>query len=723
MGFLFNKSSTISNTQNKVGALRIQSSTQGLPLQLVYGTNRISPNLIWYGDFTAVPHTETSEAGGKGGGQQISNTSYTYTTAVALGLGEGAYVGAEDQQLLRVWAGKDIKTASELGLSFFGGGLGQNPWGYLVTNHADQALFYPFYAYVAAEAFPLGESDSLPNLSFEVRGIPTPQGEAYSVCTPDANPGLIMEDLINNARYGFQFGSLNGVQVDVTDFADYCSVANFFCSPVYAEQRPAADILEELALMGNSAIVWSYSTPAADSFGIKVVPYGDLEISRQPKLAGNGPSCSLGSVATFTPNLTPEYSLTNDDFLAALGEPPVRVIRKRQADTYNVVQIECLDRGNSYNSHVAEAKDLLDIQTYGVRAKDVISLHAICDPEIGRALAQVILQRNLYIRNTYEFTVGWKYGRLEPMDIVALTDINIGFTERPVRIVSITESESGQLSMTAEDLSVGVSTPSNYGFQNSQGYVTNNNVDPGQTNDPVVFQPPVSISGIPQIWIGASGGPDWGGAQVWASDDDASYSRAATITNPARYGELTANFPAHNDPDTVNTLSVDLTESGGAISSATVAQADAGDTLTYLEGELIAYTDATLTAPFEYDLDTYIRRGQKCTVPTAHLVGAKFMRLDSAVQKVDISESRVGSTIYLKLLSFNKTGGGSYTLDQVTSIPYVVQPVGVVVTGGAVPSTIAAGQVLCIPPDAQYSVLGRMTCDGRINCDGTLIVT
>ena len=54
---------------------------------------------------------------------------------------------------------------------------------------------------------------------------------------------------------------------------------------------------------------------------------------------------------------------------------------------------------------------------------------------------------------------------------------------------------------------------------------------------------------------------------------------------------------------------------------------------------------------------------------------------------------------------------------------YTVQPVGIVLTNGVAPSTINAGQLLCVPEGAQYSVLGRMTNYGRINLHGRLIVT
>lgn len=718
MGFLFQSTQKISNSENRIGALRVQSSTQGLPIPVVYGTTRVSPNVIWYGDFTAIANTQSSQQGGKGGGGvEVTNTSYTYTVAVALALLHGPLAASVETVIPQIWSNKDLTSMGGLGMSYFTGSLNQGTWSHLDTNHPAESLNYPSVAYVAHEAFPLGGSDSLPNLSFEVRGLlNTSNTSTVTACTPDENPGLVAQDLLTSPVYGLPLAPT----LDVNGFIEYCYASNFLCSPAYIAQRPAADILSELTQIGNSAIVWTGANV------LKVIPYGDLPVSYQGFEPGGGPNpdcCVPGSVYTFTPDLAPAYNLELDDFIAQPGTPPVRVYRKRQSDSFNLIQVECLDRSNSYNIYVAEARDQAAVEQYGIKAKDVITLHAVCDPAIARSVAQTILQRELYIRNTYEFSLGYRFSRLEPMDIVTLTEPGIGAVNKLVRINTLDESPEGLLKVTAEELTVGVSTPGDYATQGTGGFVVDNSVAPGQTNAPVIFQPPIEISGIPQIWIGASGGENWGGAQIWASDDDASYSQVGVITNPARYGVITNNFPAHFDPDTTNNLSVNLTLSRGNLSTATIAQADAGDTLTYLDGELIAYTDATLTSPYNYTLSGYIRRGRRCTIAAAHTVGADVMRLDGAVQRINISESRVGSTVYIKLLSFNKNGSGLLALDDVTPIPYVVQPVGVVVTGGAIPSTIAADQVLCIPPAAQYTVLGRLTCNGRINCDGTLIIT
>mgnify|MGYP001610072189 CR=1 FL=1 len=138
MGGLFGGGQTISTEEPRIGALLIQTSAYGLPIPIVYGTTRISGNLIWYGDFTAVAHTETQSSGGKGGGgATTSNTTYTYTTALQLGLCEGPGVS-----LGALWASKEQSTPAAKGFSTFLGTYPQSPWGYLTTNHPGEDLGY-----------------------------------------------------------------------------------------------------------------------------------------------------------------------------------------------------------------------------------------------------------------------------------------------------------------------------------------------------------------------------------------------------------------------------------------------------------------------------------------------------------------------------------------------------------------------------------------------------
>jgi hypothetical protein len=95
------------------------------------------------------------------------------------------------------------------------------------------------------------------------------------------------------------------------------------------------------------------------------------------------------------------------------------------------------------------------------------------------------------------------------------------------------------------------------------------------------------------------------------------------VLAPARQGVLTAVLaaPPGANPDTTDTLSVSLVESGGALSGGTTADAQNGVTLCLVDNELLAYATATLTGTNAYNL-TYLYRGFYGTAAAAHATGA-----------------------------------------------------------------------------------------------------
>lgn len=656
MAGLFGSSKTIYNTENKIGALRIQNSSQGLPVPIVIGKTRITSNLLWYGDFTAIPHTEQQSGGGKGGGGVTTETTtYTYTVGAIFGLMEGPAAQANFVQT--VWSNKDVYDSSNLsvlGLSEFDGGYGQLPWTFLTTSHANEALAYRGNAYAANAAFDLGGSDGLPNLSFEVVGF---------LGNTDQNPADCVNLLLTADKYGAGWPASH--LGNLSEFQAYAAAAGFLISPALVAQSQMSSILTALMQVGNTAIFWSDDL-------LKFKPYADT------------------AVGSYTPDLTVQYHLGYSDFMPDPGTDPVVLDRKRQADAYNSVKIECLDRSNQYNPYIAEAKDQWAIDTFGLRPMEQITAHAICDPDIARSVAQTILQRVLYVRNVYKFKIGWRYGRLEPMDIVGITDAKLALVDQPVRITSIEEDGNGFLSIEAEELTIGVSTPGSYGTQTSNGSTPQSAISPGNAVAPVMFQPPLALTGgTPQIWLGTAGGPNWGGAEIWASQDNASFQRMGIVTAPARFGTLTANLASGSDPDTTHNIAVDLTTSNGVLTSASNAVADAGGTLSYLSGangssELIDYTVANLTSAYHYTLSGYLRRGQVGTVPASHANGSQFMRLDGAVAAVDVPIALFGTTIYVKLLSFNTVGGAKQELSDVAAYTFNVAAQ-VIVSGSGYP--------------------------------------
>ncbi|MFX6969091.1 phage tail protein, partial [Acinetobacter baumannii] len=388
------------------------------------------------------------------------------------------------------------------------------------------------------------------------------------------------------------------------------------------------------------------------------------------KIRSFGDSAITGTGVTFTPDLTPVYHLTDDDFIG--DDEPVRVRRSRDTDAYNHVQIEYINRYNQYNTETVEAKDQANIEMYGLRTEDPVENHFFCEPKIARHAAQLRLQRLLYVRNEYEFNLGWKYCRLEPMDILTLTESGLGLDKFPVRITRIEEDESGMLTVTAEELSIGSRSAIEYDSQVSNGY-QGGNEEPGNVNAPSIFEPPLDLTdGKNQVWVAVSGGANWGGCNVWVSLDNTTYEMIGTIYGSARYGQLVTTVDADD-----TTLQVEL-NTASQIFSGTLEDAQADQTLCKVGDEYFNYQVATLNGSGLYTLSDVLRG--RFDDAQSHNAGEPFVRLDKAIFKYPYNEGLVEKQIFLKFTSFNGLERKEQTLDEVTAYSYTLsggRPAGV----------------------------------------------
>lgn len=645
MGGVFG-STTISTSDKRINSMRIQQSAYGLTQPLVYGKNRVAANMFWYGDFKSTAHTTTTKSGGKGGKTKTKNTTYTYSASLMLGLCEnkikdiGIIWRDKEQIVTKTEGGVQLKPIDQIGFELFDGD--HNPvWGYLASKHPDEAVHYPFLGYVACANYDLGGSAALSNHNFEVISDIT-----FSETIHDANPADVIEDFITNPRYGAA-PSLN--MADLSEFRTYCAATNLLISPALTEQREAFEIINEIVEAVNCAVV-----PSPD--GLKIRSYGDSAVT------GNG--------VTFTPNLEPVYHLTDDDFLGE--DQPVRVRRSRDTDAYNHCQIEYVNRFNQYNTETVEAKDQANIEMFGLRTQDPVKFDFFCEPKIARHAVQLLLQRKLYVRNEYEFELGWKYCRLEPMDIVTITDESLGLNQFLVRITRVEEDEEGVLSITAEELAVGSRSAVEYDLQSSNGY-QGGNEEPGNVNAPAIFEPPLELTGGKnQIWVAASGGINWGGCNVWASLDNTTYEMIGTIYGSARYGTLVSAIDADD-----TSMQVQLNTSS-QIFGGTLEDAEVDATLCKVGDEYINYIDATLDGSGRYTLSGMLRG--RFDDASTHNAGESFVRIDRAIFEYDFNSNMVGKQIYLKFTSFNGLEQKEETLDEVTAYSYTInggRPAGV----------------------------------------------
>jgi hypothetical protein len=656
-------SKTISTVAPKIADIQLQTSAYGGVIPVVFGTNRIAGNLIWYGNFTAVPHTTSSSSGGKGMGKVTSkNTTFTYTAAVMMALCEGTIAG-----IGAVWKGKDKTTLTALGLTLFAGGQAQAAWsfrssydgtavailrenafgfyGQAVGFAAASGPNYSGTAYLAASAYDLGDSAGIPNHGFEVRGL-----NIYGGAIADANPADIIPAMLTNTEWGA--GLTSGLLGSLTQFDAYCRAFSMFFSPAYTAQQATADCIKELTDAANTALVWSDTV-------LKFIPYGDTTAT------ANG--------ATYTPNTTPVYNLTDANFLCNPGDDPVKVIRSAASDASNRLQVEFLDRAAQYNTAIANVEDQANIEALGLRIAPVQQAHIICDAGVARTVAQQALQRGLYKRNDYSFSLGGQFALLEPMDLVTLTSGYLNLV--PVRILSV-EEDADDLVFTAEDAPPGVATTPLYTSDSGRRYQATPNAVPSSVTAPFIFELAPDINSLTGLAVGiAVGGQTadqiYGGCRVWLSLDGTTYKEAGIIYGSSRYGTLTASYAAGTGLDTTHTLSVMLAANGQMLSGSAADALNASTSLT-VEREFCSYTTATLTGTNAYTL-TSVQRGQFNSIPVAHASGAPWARIDDTVcHIVNLDPKLVGTTVYFKFTAFNAYASGEQDLSLAAAYTYTV---------------------------------------------------
>ena len=627
MGFFRGHTTTI--RANKIADFTVSTAEYGAAVPEILGTTRISGNVIYYDDFTAHEHRETQRSGKGGHSSKTVTVSYTYTVAVILGLCEGPIQG-----LKRVWIGKDIYAYPNdtIQLTLFTGETNQKPWAYTLGKHPDKALSYSGLAYMAG-VIDLGDSGSMPNYNFEVVGKLTDTGDGI-----DVNPA----DYI---RYVLDKVGLSDVEiVGLDNYRQYCKAADMLIStpPDETSAKSAREIINEIATLTNAYVFWSNDT-------FKIVPLDDRDYTG------------------WKPNRTILYDLSADDFIPQSGGALVTYQRKDSSEVYNQYPVEFINRENGYEKESVSYAVTQDIADYGLRQANTTQAHYLYTKERAVKLAEQLARKGKYERNKYTFKLDWSFCRLEVGDLVTLTDENCGLNKQVVMIDSVTEGTDGLLTFTAVSRPEGTYTAAKYDVHETDRPYINYNKQAPDTDKPIILQPPADLTtnGL-EVWIGARGtGDNWGGCDVYVSDDNAHYRHAGTITSSARIGTLAKAIDV-----TADTIEV---TANGTFLSGSEQDAKRGNTLCWLDGECFSYQTANLLPGGNYQL-TGCMRGQYNTTAESHAARCNFARLDSTLLKIPFRKEDVGKQIWLKFVSFNIFGSGYQSLADVQAYEYVLLP-------------------------------------------------
>jgi hypothetical protein len=511
--------------------------------------------------------------------------------------------------------------------------------------------------------------------SFEVSGTYTVVLLAFK-CANQANAGLAGTSVSLALGDALDRDSLNLSR-------QQCQAYGLWGSLVMDSQKKASDWLEDILTAANVAAVWS-------GFKLKLLPYAEASA------AGNG------AIYTSPTASGPVATITDDDFVAAVGQPPVDVSHKAQVNVPNIIQIEHPNRDNDYNNVILSQPENSTMALYGARKDGPKRLSCVYDPVVGRMILGILIRRQNYQRNEYSFTLNARHKLLEPMDLIYLNDQYLDLKNLPVRLTSVEEDDKYNLRCTAEDFLYGVNSPNALGVTTASPYVPQTGADPGSVNTPIIFEAvPRLTNGAQQLWLVVSGSTAaYAGCQAYISTDGGvSYNLLGQITGSAPTGVTTADWPAANDPDTVNDLLVNLTESLGVLDSYQVVDEDNFTYPCYVAGgttdipyELMTYALANLTSAFNYTLKATgggtnkLRRAvfgaPQPLSGVDHPLGSRFAFLNPAgtgILKVNMDPSWIGKTLHFKFVAFNSMMGGQQSLASVTD--YTFTPAGTVGSG------------------------------------------
>lgn len=625
MGFLFSRGHNTTNRADMIGDFQINTASYGEVVPEVLGTTRLSGNIIYYDDFTPHEHKTTTRTG-KGGGSKHTEITYTYTVACAIGLCEGPIQG-----IGKVWRDKEIYDYpnEKIELTAYKGDYGQAPWPYVLSKHPDKALPYSGLAYMAG-VVDLGERGSLPQYNFEIKGKLLETGDGV-----DVNPADYIVHVLKSI--GIDDVNIDGLE----HYREYCKAADILIStPPDSRSSKAQTVINDIAEITNSLVFWSTDR-------LKIVPLADKPIG------------------TWSPYNQIQYNLNADDLIPASDGQLVVYKRKDSSESYNQATVEFINRANGYEKETVAFEIVADVQKNGLKPASKKSAHYLYTKARAQYYAEQLAMKRLYAKNQYTFRLDWAFCRLEPGDLVTLTDELCGLNKQIVVITSVSEAADGQLEITAEGKPPGTYAPAKYNVhENERPFIDYNQAAPS-VNDVAIFQTVGDVGGN-QVFVGVNAPSGWGGCSVWVSDTGENYRRIGSITQQARMGRTKNAFDK-----SANVCDVVLNQ--GVLKTATHIDAERANTLCWINGEALSYEGVETHLDNWYTLKGLVR-GQYGTNAINHNANERFVRVDEALFHYPYRKEDINKTVYLKFTSLNVFGSNEQGLDEVREYQYKIVP-------------------------------------------------
>ncbi|MCW5939919.1 MAG: phage tail protein [Fimbriimonadaceae bacterium] len=589
----------------KLSDLRYSGSSYGSPLPRVWGRARVGCQVVWAHEVDGNHLVERSRTSGRGGGGSGGGggrvTTYWYTSTFAAAVCSGAATmpdgGTVDRglELKRLWADDELVYDSA------------------ASSNAVEPVWHDG-----------GESQPPDATMVSLLGLPSGSVEAYRGLAYFVLTDMDLE------RYGNRIPNLvaevGTEPVTVGDvFSDLCRSAGI--PPGLIDVAGATEVVSGYVVSGRSSVQESLQ-PLLTTYG-----YDAVEVDGAIRLVKRG-----GSVMAY---------LSQDETGAGLDGEFRGHVRKRLMETEVPSRVEV--RYWDLDSDFAQSSQSAVRQTAGVQESRSIDLPMALTASQARAVAARELDRSWVELETVEgLSLLPRWLRLAPGDVVKIAG---GFRGRVVRMAVLPWGPV-EVDLVADDSAVVVQDPPGGGGGGGGG---------GLTVVPTTF---VVWSGKELLdehqysagfYVAATGGAGWRGCAVWYSlDDGSTWSIGPSIGAKSVFGEtetaLGSSGAVAGQFDDTNTVDVDLSESNGFAASVADAQVHAGENVFVVGYEVLGVADASLLGPHRYTFSR-LKRGLRKSPMTGHAAGELVVLASPSVGRVQVADSFVGETVFVKCVS------------------------------------------------------------------------
>ena len=555
----------------RLSDLSVQTASYGEAVPMVFGTMRLSGNVIWSNGLAETRHQDSESVGGKGSSQTVTTVSYTYSASFAVGLS-----ARKVSSIGRIWAdGKLLRDsvgqmATGGHIRFYDGSFDQEPDPLIeAVEGMDYAPSFRGLAYVLFEGLELAEyANRIPNLTFEVMA--------------DDGGALPLSQLVE------EICELSGL--DLVEAADLDAQVSGY---VLSGQFRPRDVLEDLA----------------ELYDFDVIEQEGLLICRQ--LARD-----------VEDEISEELLLLNG---SREEQAPLQIVRTQELDLPREIAVSYLDSGRDYQAGLQRA--LRQAGRSEISEQKIAPL--VLTSAEAKLQAEALLDNRWRRREKLSFDLPPGYGRLSPGDVIRLTR-----SDRSYRVMILeTELSAGGLHCLA--IKHGESLPVREAIADTGAFSGQQVIPLADSRLLLADVPALDDEEPQAVYLlaaaNAEGAGRWPGTAIYLSRGGGVPEKLASSAVAAVTG-VSENILGAGPvcyPDRGNRLLVRLDHAADVLQSRTWPEVLNGANMAVFGGEVIQFASAELVEPGLYEL-TDLLRGRRGTEDrmAGHGTGEPFILVD-----------------------------------------------------------------------------------------------